>query len=285
MRPSRFARQRFAVTLASAALSALVASIALRAQQAPTPPRNIVPMAASTIAMHPEDHYGEGVSVVAAVEAVLSKTTFSVDQDRAQATGREVLVIVPTLTGTVEPNMYVTVVGEVVKFDPDDIAKRVKGYTIDLAPEIIEKFRGKPAILASSVVTPDLADVAKRPPPPLTPEEIAFDKTMKAVNTSWTALRPAVEASNAADAKQHAATLKNAFLEAQLFFKTRGVADATGWAQDAMKLAGAIEQAAAAAKWDDARTSVTSLQPMCATCHAAHRERGEDGSYRVKGSR
>ena len=284
MRPTPIAGFRLRAALAAAAIP-LVVSLAVRAQQAPTPPRNVIPMAASTLALHPDDHYGEHVSMVASVEAVLSPTTFSVDQDKAKTTGREVLVIVPTMNGTVAPGMYLTIVGEVVRFDPDDIARRVKGYTLDLPAEAIEKFRGKPAVLATSVVTPDLSDVGKRPPPPLTPEELAFDKTMKNVEAATPALRQGLYASSVETSKQHAATLKQSFIEAQLFFKNRGTSDAAGWAGDALKLIATIETSVASAKWEDAKTSAASLQQLCSTCHAAHRERMEDGTFRVRGSR
>lgn len=271
----------------AAACSVLIASIGVRARQAPPPQqaRPAVPIAASTLALHPDEHIGETVSMMATVEQVLSKTTFSVDQDKTKPTGREILVIAPSLQEAPELNAYVTVVGTVIRFDPADVASRVKDYTLDLPADAVEKFRGKPAVLATSVISAKLIDIAKRPPPPLTPEEIAFDKTMKTVQPAFGALREAIEGSNGDGAKQHAATLTNCFIEAQLFFKNRGTADATGWAQEALKLVGTIEQAAVAAKWDEARTSAASLQQMCTTCHTAHRERLDDGTFRVRGSR
>jgi hypothetical protein len=59
-----------------------------------------VPLAASTLAAHPETYYGETVTVTAAVEQTLSKSSFSMDQDKTKATGQEVLVIAPTMTVT-----------------------------------------------------------------------------------------------------------------------------------------------------------------------------------------
>ena len=41
----------------------------------------------------------------------------------------------------------------------------------------------------------------------------------------------------------------------------------------------------AAGKWDDVKTGATNLAQVCQTCHTAHRERLEDGSYRIKGDR
>src|SRR2546430_1288874 len=115
----------------------LVASAAiLLAQQTQAPPARtppptaIVPGAARTVTNNPDPYIGEYVSLTAAVEQTLTKSTFSVDQDRTKSE-KEILVIAPTLIGTVEPNVYVTVLGELVRFDPDEIKKKTKNYTLD----------------------------------------------------------------------------------------------------------------------------------------------------------
>jgi len=83
--------------LPAAAAVILVATIAVRAQQGPpqgggAAARPLVPAAASSIAQSPETFYGENVSMSAAVEAVLSKTTFTVDQNKMTSTGKDVAV-------------------------------------------------------------------------------------------------------------------------------------------------------------------------------------------------
>jgi len=40
--------------------------------------------------------------------------------------------------------------------------------------------------------------------------------------------------------------------------------------------------AAPEGKWEDLKTAVNGIAPLCTQCHAAHRERLDDGSYRVK---
>src|SRR5262245_57931436 len=123
----------------------LVASLALLRAQPPAqppagnaPPKPIVPVAASTVTNNPDPYVGEYVSLTAAVEQTLTKSTFSVDQDKGKS-GKDVLIIAPTLSGTVEANSYVTVLGELVKFDPDEVKKKTKNYTIDLSPEMVAK--------------------------------------------------------------------------------------------------------------------------------------------------
>jgi uncharacterized protein YdeI (BOF family) len=286
-RPSE-TRRTMAGAVMVVAVSALAASIGIRAQQpqAPAGPaaRPMVPMAASSIVLNPDAHYGENVSLTGAVEQALTKTTFSVDQDKTKSTGKELLIIAPWLNATVTPNTYITVVGEVVKFDPAEIAKKVKDYTLDLPADLVAKYTGKPAVIATSVITAELAEIGKRLPPPLTPAEEAFDKVMKSVSAANTALRKGIDDSSLELTKQQTTILKKNFMEAQLFFKNRGTADATGWAQDAYKYVDAIETAAVAGKWEDVKTSATSLAGMCSTCHAQHRERLDDGTYRIKGS-
>src|SRR5262245_33800823 len=82
-----------------------------------TPVKPLVPLAASTLVKNPQPYYGENVTVTAAVEQTLSKTSFSVDQDKTRSTGQEVLVVAPTMHDPVDPNTYVTVIGELMPFD------------------------------------------------------------------------------------------------------------------------------------------------------------------------
>ena len=285
--PDKTQRRSARAGCAAAALGVVIASlVVVRAQQgaAPAPAaRPMVPVAASSLVLNPDAYYGENVSLMAAVEGMLSKTAFTVDQDPKRSTGKELLVLAPTLTGLVVPNTYVTVVGEVIRFDPAEIAKKAKSYTLDLPAEAVAKYQGRPAVLATAVINAAMADLAKRVPPPLTPAEAAFDKVMKQVGPTFNNLRSGLESPDAAQAKEQVATLKTAFAEAQAFFKARGTADATGWAGDALKLVTSMEQSVAAGKWDDVKTSATNLAQLCQTCHTAHRERLEDGSYRIKG--
>jgi cytochrome c556 len=272
-------------TVSAAAL--LVTSIVLAAQQAAPPapaPRPLVPLAASSILRDPATYYGENVSMMVAVEAILSKTAFTVDQDRATSTGKDLLVLAPNLTGFVQPKSYVTVQGEVFRFEPAEVARLARTYTLDLSPELIAKYQGRPAVLATAVINEALVDVAKRVPPPMTPAEVALDRAMKEINPAMAAVRGGLETPDAAALKVQIATLKRGFTEAETFFKTRGTADATGWAGDALKFVTSMETATAAAKWDDLRTATTGLGGLCATCHTPHRERQDDGTFRVRGS-
>lgn len=274
-------QSRFIAGLTAAALvltGLIAARSTIEARQ-----RQLIPVAASSLVLNPDLYVGERVSMMASVEQMLTPTTFSVDQDKTRSTGKDVLVIAPTLQTPVELNAYVTVIGDVVAFDPADIATRLKNYSLDLSPEVVARFRGKAVVIATSVINAALEDVAKAPPPPLTEAEIAFDLVMKRVNPASGSLRTAVAESSAERTTTQTAVLKTAFAEAKAFFEGLGDADdAVEWAQEAGALALTIEEAAAAGNWADASTASGSLTQLCQQCHAAYRVRMEDGTFRVK---
>jgi len=288
----RLMTARAAAPLA-AALTILIASVAVpRAQQGVAPPagpapKPLVPVATNTVMAHPDAYYGEIVTMTAVVQQILSRTAFTVDQktvpgSKARPAGQDVLVLAPTLQSAVDPNSYVTVFGEVVKFDPAEIAKKSKDYKLDLAPDAVEKYRGRPAVLATAVINSAMIDVAKRLPPPMTAEEEALSKVMKKVGPAFAALRQATTASNAEATAQNVTVLKQAFADTEAFWKARGKPDAIKWAQDARKEVDTIEHGAAGGNWDAAKTSAATLGQACQSCHGAYRERFDDGSYRIK---
>ena len=172
------------------------------AGQQPAAPvaKPLIPVATNTVNANPDAYYGQGVTITAAVEQVLSKSAFAVDQRRvagAPAPNKptDVLVLVPTLQSPVDPKSYVTVMGELVKFDPAEIAKKAKDYKLDLPADVIAKYTGRPALIAHSVITDKFVDLAKRLPPPMTADEEALSKVMKPLPPALAALRTAVEAS------------------------------------------------------------------------------------------
>jgi cytochrome c556 len=236
-------------------------------------------MTASSLLRSPDAHVGENVSMMATIETVLSKTAFTVDQDRTKSTGQEVLVLVPALATAPERNTYVTIEGEVMKFDPAEIAKKAPAYTLDLPADVIAKFRGKPVVLATVVVTTNLVDLAKKPITPMTTEELAFKSYMTTINLAAPAVRAGTDA---ASIKDQVAALKKSFTDVNAYFKTHGPAGALKLSDDALALATAMDTSLTAGKLDDVKASATTLSGMCATCHGQFRERLDDGSYRIK---
>jgi cytochrome c556 len=265
---------------------ALVAAVGQQPAAPPAPlPKPLVPLAASSLATEPDGHYGEYVSLMGAVEKRWSKTVFSVDQDptgRGSARVPDVLVIAPALGGDLVPNSYVTVIGDVIRFDPAEISQRAKDYVLDIAADVIEQYRGRPAVLATSVITASMIDLAKKLPPPMTAEEEAFSKVMKRVGPAFNALRQGAGGPNAETVRDNASVLKQAFAEVEKFWKNRGRADALGWAQDARKHVEGLDRAAASSDWDAVKSSTATLGQTCQSCHTAYRERFDDGSFRIK---
>jgi cytochrome c556 len=250
--------------------------------QPTSPPKPLVPVAASTLIAAPDPYIGEAVSLAGAVDRNLSRTVFSVDQDRTKSAGKDVLVVAPSLQRAVELNSYVTVIGEVVRFEPDALGPKLKEYKLDLASDVASTYVGKPALIATSVIDAAGNDLARRLPPPMSPEEEAYQKLMKQVGSSHGALRKAVEGSDAKLAAEHGGLLRKTFVEVESFWRSRRRDDAIQWAQDARKAAENIERSVAAGRWDAVKSHAGTIGKACQTCHGVYRERFDDGSFRIK---
>jgi hypothetical protein len=103
----------------------------------------------------PRDFRRRQVMITAEVEDVYSRTVFAIDDDRLLSTGREVLIIAPSIWRPVSDDLDVTIVGEAMEFDRGDIEDRLKGYKLDLRDEVRRAFDGRLVILATSIRTRD----------------------------------------------------------------------------------------------------------------------------------
>lgn len=249
--------RRTAGVLAVAA-AALQGVAILIARQDPPLPKALIPASANSILESPDTYYGQVVTVTAAVERVVSSNSFTVDQDPRRS-APALLVIAPVLTEPIAVNAYLTIIGEVVRHEQ------------------------APAIQATSVLTAAGTDLAKRPPPPMTPEEEAFDKVMKAIGPAFNSLRQAIGSSGSETAAADAQVLQEGFARTEVFWKQRGRADAATWAAEARTHSETLRRAVVSGRWDDAKTAASALQQTCASCHGAYRQRLDDGSYRIRG--
>ena len=268
-----------------ASLAAAIVFLTVTQDVPPPQPRPLqqalVPVAASTLAAHPDPYLGRIVTLTAPVDQRFGSAAFSVDQD-ATKSGPDVLVLAPLLNAPVETNAYVTVIGEVVKFDAADAAARMKDAMPALAPDVVAKYRGRAAVIASSVINGAMTDLARRLPPPMSPEELALSKVMKQVGPGFNALRQSVTASNGPDTAAQAAALAKLFGEAATFWKTQARPDAIQWTEEAKLASAALQTAAAKGDWDAVKAGVPKLQAVCGSCHGVYRERLDDGTYRFK---
>jgi hypothetical protein len=228
------------------------------------------------------------VTISAAVEEILSKTAFVVDQRKAvgtsavKAAGKPILVIAPYMSGTLDQKNYFLMRGEIVKLDSLAVARVVSDYQIDLAPEVTAKYQGQPVLLATSVLTSTYVDIAKKPIPAPTPADVSLTSAMKIISPAFTALRTAAQESKAALVSENAARLQTAFTETESIWTGVRQSAAAKLALEARGQSEAIATAAAAGNWDGVKTSAAALNQTCQTCHAAHRERQEDGTFRMK---
>ena len=193
----------------------------------------------------PTPTIGERITVTGAVEQTLAPLAFSVDQDKTKSTGKEVLVLAPRMNSPVDANTYVTVIGEVVRFDPEEITKKSKDYKVDFPADVVAKYKGRPAVLATAVVNSAGMDVAKKPLPPMTADDELLTKIMKQVGPANTALRTDIEKMDVKLTKEHATVLKQAFTQTEAFWKAKGKANAIQWSQEARKAAEGIDLAVA----------------------------------------
>ena len=289
MRRPSAARHMMAGAVMIVATCALVASIGIRAQQAPggggagPAAKPMVPMAASSIVLNPDAHYGENVSLTGAVEQALTKTAFSVDQDKTKSTGKEVLVLAPSMQKPADANAYVTVIGQLIKFDEKEVASKLKDYQIDLSPADIAKYKGKPVVLATAVINNAGIDIAKKPIPPMSADDLALQKIMTKLPAAQAAVRKSLDSKDAAGAKEQATLLKDSFTQIEAFFKTKNNQEAMKWAGEGKGHAEAILVNLGMNNVDAAKTSITPLGGTCASCHGKYRERMEDGTFRIKG--
>src|SRR5262249_44061549 len=121
MRFSRLTRPNLGAVLVVAGCAVLLATVAVRAQRGggggAGGGANIVPVAASSLVLHPEIYVGQQVSMLGTVQKSISKTTFTMGQGKTPMK-QDVLVIAPNLQSAPDDNAYVTVVGDAIKFDP-----------------------------------------------------------------------------------------------------------------------------------------------------------------------
>jgi len=246
-----------------------------------TPPVDPIPTTAASIMLNPSAFLGKAVSVTASVAKPITATTFIVDQNRSVAQG-EILVIAPAIVKMPAADAYVTVVGDLVAFDAAKVSAKFASYKLDVPADVLAKFQGKPVILATAVIDSHLSDLTKKPAAPMTPEEQKLSALMQQVSPASAALRTAIAESDAAAVKARTAELKKLFSDVGDVFKGLNLMTAMLYANDATKQSDAVAAAAAAGKWPDATTASANLSAACTTCHTAHRERQDDGTFRLK---
>ena len=103
---------------------------------------------------------------------------------------------------------------------------------------------------------------------------------MKTIQKASGSLKKGVEAKDA-DAKD-ARTLASSFKTIGAFYSDRNMADAVKVSNDAEAAAGDLEAALTAKDFEKAAVSLKAVMGSCMGCHKVHREKLEDGTYKIK---
>jgi cytochrome c556 len=110
----------------------------------------------------------------------------------------------------------------------------------------------------------------------------SYQKAMKDLGAANQSLRNNVTAKDYDTIAKDAATFKASFAVAQAFWTGKQVDDAMKLAQEGAKAAADLETAAKAKNEEGVAAAQKAVGATCATCHLAHRERLQDGTFEIK---
>jgi hypothetical protein len=117
----------------------------------------------------------------------------------------------------------------------------------------------------------------------------SYQMAMKSLGATNQALREHIKAVEAAGAypdympiEKDAATMKVAFAAAITFWQEKKVDEAVSLAQAGAKGVEDLQSAMKEKDYDGVVMAAASIGKTCATCHMAHREKLEDGTFEIK---
>jgi|SRR5579862_6360688 len=109
-----------------------------------------------------------------------------------------------------------------------------------------------------------------------------FKKQMQENGAAFASVRKSVDAKQAAETATAADKMAANFEHVQAHFEEHKMADGVNFAKTGHDAAKDLASAANAGDWDKASAALKTLGGTCQGCHAAHREKLPDGSYRMK---
>jgi len=280
-------RTRRAVAIAAIVLIVAVAAPSAQRRRSENGLEGI-PVGTNRILQQPETYYGKRVTVSAGIERILSETVFVVDQRKmvgpteVASAGHPLLVVAPYLKTALDPKDYLVVRGQLVRFDRDALSAVEPRYALDVPPEIMVQYVGKPVLIALSIRDHEFKELAARPLPPPTPEEASMSAVMKTIGSLFSQMEGAVEGKQSGVVTQQAAKLQPEFTAAEQIFDGVKRTAAAELAQTARSHAASIERAVTAADWAAVGDAVRALNQQCQRCHTSQRQAQEDGTYRFK---
>jgi cytochrome c556 len=144
------------------------------------------------------------------------------------------------------------------------------------------KYKGKPVVLATAVINTAGIDIAKKPIPPMTADDLALQKIMTKLPPAQAALRKALDGKDLNLVKEQATLLKTSFTDIETFWKAKGNTEAMNIATEGKKHADAILINLGLGNLEASKTFITPLGGTCASCHGKFRDRMDDGTFRIK---
>ncbi len=109
-----------------------------------------------------------------------------------------------------------------------------------------------------------------------------FEKWMKETNAGFASLRKSVAAKDGPQTAASADKLARLFDDVKGHFEEHKMADGVKIAETAHNAAKDLAAAAHAGEWDKASADLKTIGGACQGCHAAHREKLPDGSFKMK---
>ena len=110
--------------------------------------------------------------------------------------------------------------------------------------------------------------------------EADFSGWMKGVGGAKGKLTAAVTAKDAKAVATEAKAFEGIFAQVEAYFTSHNMADAAGMAKAVRANASKAATAAEGGTIDEA--AIAAATGSCGGCHAAHREKGADGAYKMK---
>lgn len=126
------------------------------------------------------------------------------------------------------------------------------------------------------------AEAKKTSTTPASPEEAQFQTWMKDVSATNTNLKKEVAAKANPEVAADAQKLEAIFKDVQAFFAKRNTADAVSLAEGMTAASHELSAAAAAGNAEGQDAALKKLSGGCAGCHSQHREKLEDGGFKIK---
>lgn len=113
-------------------------------------------------------------------------------------------------------------------------------------------------------------------------DHAALRQAMKTAGANFGGLRKSIEAKDADATEQAAEKLAAAFPTVRAHFEEHKMQDGIDFATTAENASKSLAEAAKAGNWEQASADLKTIGGTCQGCHAAHREKLPDGSYKMK---